>query len=84
MRQDEVFRNTSFYSNLVGQRAMLEYSEKQRSNAQGEFVIDTLLPGVRLYVMAASGDRSAGVPVKPLQPGEDRDMGTITLKERQR
>jgi hypothetical protein len=46
-------------------------------------VIDTLLPGVRFYIQAASGDgRSAGVPVSPLKPGEDRDLGTITLKER--
>ena len=83
MSRNEVHRNTTFYSNLIGQKAMLAYSEKQKSNSQGEFVIDTLLPGVRLYIMAASGGRDAGVPVPPLEPGEDRDLGTITLKERQ-
>ena len=45
-------------------------------------MIDTLLPGVRLYI---DGRTSAGseaiVPVAPLKPGEDRDLGTITLKE---
>jgi hypothetical protein len=82
MSLDDEFRNTSFYSNLVGQKAMLEYSEKQKSNGQGEFVIDTLLPGIRLYVKAASGGRHAGVHVKPLEPGEDRDLGTITIRER--
>jgi len=82
MSRDDVLRNTSFYSSLVGQKNMIAYSEKQKSNSQGEFVIDTLLPGVRLYIMAASADnRSAGVPLSPLKPGEDRDLGTITLKE---
>ncbi len=83
MSRDEVRRNSSFYSNFIGQKAMLAYSEKQKSNSQGEFVIDTLLPGVRFYIMAASADRrSASVPLSPLKPGEDRDLGTITLKER--
>jgi hypothetical protein len=82
MSRDEVFRNTLFYSNLVGQKAMLAYSEQQESNSEGEFVIDTLLPGVQLYIMAASADgRSASVPLSPLTSGEDRDLGTITLKE---
>ena len=66
----------------IGQRKPPLPLVAQKSNAQGEFVIDTLLPGVRLHVMAATRDREAGVPVKPLEPGEDRDLGTITLKER--
>jgi beta-lactamase regulating signal transducer with metallopeptidase domain len=82
MSRDEVFRNTSFYSSLIGQKSTLAYSEKLRSNAQGEFVIDTLLPGVKLYVMAAASDREAAVPLPPLKPGEDRDLGTIVIKER--
>jgi beta-lactamase regulating signal transducer with metallopeptidase domain len=80
MTRDDVFASTSFYSDLIGE-TNLTYSERQRSNAQGEFVIDTLLPGVRLYVFGASGNREAQVPLKPLRPGEDRDLGTITLKE---
>jgi len=84
MSRNDVFRNTAIYSNLIGQKSMLAYSEKQSLNSHGEFVIDTLLPGVRLYIMAAAGGgREAGVPVSPLEPGEDRDLGTITLKERQ-
>jgi hypothetical protein len=82
MSQQDVFRNTMFYSNLFGPKTMLTYMEKQKSNSRGEFVIDTLLPGARLYIMAASPDRRSGrVPLAPLLPGEDRDLGTITLKE---
>jgi beta-lactamase regulating signal transducer with metallopeptidase domain len=83
MTRDEVFRNTLFYSNVIGQKAMLAYSDRQRSSASGEFVVDTLLPGVRLYIMGAAGDREARILVKPLEPGEDRDLGTITFKERE-
>jgi hypothetical protein len=81
MSRDKVYHNSLFYANLVGQRNMFAYSEKQKSNSEGEFVIDNLLPGVRLYIMAASARRLADVPLSPLKPGEDRDLGTITLKE---
>jgi hypothetical protein len=81
MSRDTVYHNSLFYANLVGQRNMVAYGEKQKSNSQGEFVIDNLLPGVRLYIMAASARRLADVPLSPLKPGEDRDLGTITLKE---
>jgi hypothetical protein len=84
MSRNEVYRNTHIYSNLLGQKAMLTYSEKSKLGRQGEFVIDTLMPGVRYYVMAGSGSLEAMVPVPPLKPGEDRDLGTITLKERPR
>ena len=70
-----------YYTNLLGQRAMMIYWNRLRSDARGEFVIDTLLPGVPLYVTANSGRQEAFVPVRPLKPGEDRDLGTITLKE---
>ena len=58
------------------------YWTRLRSEAKGEFVIDTLVPGVPLYITANSGRQEAFVPVPPLKPGEDRDLGTITLKER--
>jgi hypothetical protein len=69
------------YTNLLGQRAMMIYWTRLRSDAKGEFVIDTLLPGVPLYVTANAVRQEAFVPVAPLKPGEDRDLGTITLKE---
>jgi hypothetical protein len=82
MSRDEVRRNTQIYSSILGNKAMLTYGEKGKLGRQGEFVIDTLIPGVRYYVMAGSGSLEAMVPVPPLKPGEDRDLGTITLKER--
>lgn len=82
MSRNDVFRNTHIYSNILGQKAMLAYGEKNKLGRQGEFVIDTLVPGVRYYVMAGSGSLEAMVPVSSLKPGEDRDLGTINLKER--
>ncbi len=71
-----------YYSNLLGQRAMMMYWSRLRSDARGEFVIDTLIPGIPLHVHAGAAARlEAFTPVAPLQPGEDRDLGTITLKE---
>jgi beta-lactamase regulating signal transducer with metallopeptidase domain len=69
------------YTNLLGQRAMMLYWTRLRSDAKGEFVIDTLLPGVPLYMTANAARQEAFVPMAPLKPGEDRDLGTITLKE---
>jgi hypothetical protein len=69
------------YTNLLGQRAMMIYWTRLRSDAKGDFVIDTLIPGIPLYMTANAVRQEAFVPVAPLQPGEDRDLGTITLKE---
>ena len=83
MTSDEVFGYAWFYSNMIGQAAALEYHERLRSAAGGEFVIDTLVPGARFYIRGEAGARQGLVPLKPLEPGEDRDLGEITLKERQ-
>jgi hypothetical protein len=69
------------YVNVLGQRAMMPYFLKLRSDSRGAFVIDTLLPGVPFYVTANSGRQLAMIPVPALKPGEDRDLGTITLEE---
>jgi hypothetical protein len=62
---------------------MLSYFTKILApKPKGEFVIDTLVPGARLYITAGMGRREAIVSVVPLKPGEDRDLGAITLKER--
>ena len=50
---------------------------------QGEFVIDSPHAWRALSTsMAGSGGLEAMVPVPPLEPGEDRDCGDVTLKER--
>ena len=49
----------------------------------GEFVLDTLVPGVHLVITAGAGRREVWLSVPPLKPGEDRDLGTLTLRERQ-
>ena len=82
MSRDEIFRNTWFHSVLIAKTNLPDYVQTLKSNDQGEFVIDTLLSGVRLCIFAEENDEQALVPVSPLRPGEDRDLGTITLKER--
>jgi 5-hydroxyisourate hydrolase-like protein (transthyretin family)/protocatechuate 3,4-dioxygenase beta subunit len=81
--RSEIFRDTTFYAELMGQKSMLSYFAKiLEPKPKGEFVIDTLVPGVRFYITAGAGRREAVVSVPPLKPGEDRDQGTIILKER--
>ncbi len=83
MTRSEIMRETEIYVTLMGQKAMLPYWMKVlQPKPKGEFVIDTLVPGVHFYITAGAGRREALVTVKPLNPGEDRDLGTITLKER--
>jgi hypothetical protein len=84
MKRDDLFRNAEIYANVIGQMAMMAYGERNKPNPRGEFVIDTLVPGARFYIMAGSGSLEAEVAVPALKPGEDRDIGTITLKERNR
>jgi hypothetical protein len=81
--RDQIFRDTQIYSNIIGQQAMLAYGEKltKQSSAAG-FVVDTLIPGAHYYVSAGQGELEAFVDVPALKPGEDRDLGTIMLKER--
>ncbi len=71
-----------FYANVLGQRNMR--FENERTGSTGEFSLDALLPGANFYVTAAEGGgRDARVAVPDLKPGEDRDLGTLVLKERQ-
>jgi beta-lactamase regulating signal transducer with metallopeptidase domain len=70
-----------FYANILGQRQMMLMNERPKDT--GEFTIDTLIPGSTFYVTAAEpGGRSSQGPVPDLKPGEDRDLGTLVLKER--
>ena len=83
MTRSEILGNTEFYGNLMGQRAILPYLTKiLEPKPKGEFVIDTLVPGAHFYITAGAGQREAFVSVAPLKSGENRDLGTITLKER--
>ena len=82
MSRAEILHDATPYFELLGERAMLTYWLKIHPNPQGEFVLDTLVPGAQLSIVAGSGQREARVPVTPLKPGEDRDLGTITLEER--
>jgi hypothetical protein len=83
MTRSEILGNAEFYVNLMGQKAMLPYLTKiLEPRPKGEFVIDTLVPGAHFYITAGAGRREAIVSVTRLEPGEDRDLGAITLKER--
>ncbi len=71
-----------FYANVLGHRNMR--FENERTGSTGEFTLDALIPGANFYVTAAEGGgREARVAVPDLKPGEDRDLGTLVLKERQ-
>ena len=78
----ELSSAAEIYSNLLPgpTRSVLE----EKLNERGEFSLSLLMPGARLYVVATTGDRSATVPIPELKPGEDRDLGTITLQPEQR
>ena len=77
--RQELFSNTEIYTNLLASESRGGLFDRGAPNSTGEFVLDMLMPGARLYLTAATGDRAATVPIPDLKPGEDRDMGTITL-----
>src|SRR5262249_33966470 len=80
MSRDEVL-SQEFYSNLLEGPARMKYQDGP--GAHGEFTHDALVPGMPFVIVASSGGREAFRFVPPLKPGEDRDLGTITLQERQ-
>ena len=82
MNRDDIFRNSVHGSTLIAKAQQSDYVQTFRTNDQGEFVIDTLLSGVRLCIFAEENEEQALFQVSPLRPGEDRDLGTISLKER--
>lgn len=71
-----------FYAMVLGEFNMSFQNNQATSN--GEFTLEAMIPGARFYIMAGGSGREATVPVSELKPGEVRDLGTITLKERQR
>ncbi len=78
--RQELFSNTEFYSNLLPGPVRSKESNLEKIDAKGQFVVDMLMPGARLYLTAATGDRAATVPIPTLTPGEDRDLGTVVLQ----
>ncbi len=83
MTRAEIMLDAKIYANLMGQKAIMSYVTRVlQPKPKGEFVIDTLVPGGTFYIMAGVGRREAFVSVPPLKPGEDRDLGTITLSRR--
>jgi 5-hydroxyisourate hydrolase-like protein (transthyretin family) len=80
--RQELHLNAEIYSNLLPGLTRSEL--KESLDAKGKFALGMLMPGARLYLTATTGDRSATVPIPELTPGEDRDLGTITLQSEQR
>jgi hypothetical protein len=78
-------RDTEFHVNLMGQKAIRPYMMTVlQPRPKGEFVIDTLVLGAPFHITGGLGRFEAYAAVQPLKPDEDRDIGTIILKERQR
>ncbi len=66
-----------FYSNITQ-----EYFANEKPDAEGRFRFENLLPGARFTIVAAGSDTGEAFhPVAALKPGEDRDLGTITMKK---
>jgi hypothetical protein len=78
----ELFANAEIYSNLLP--GPTRSGLRESLDAKGKFALGLLMPGARLYLTATTGDRSATVPIPELKPGEDRDLGTITLRPEER
>ncbi len=80
MTRSAILSEAEFYSNLIEAPARMTYPDKP--GARGEFTQDALVPGMPFYIGADSGNREMFHYVSPLAPGEDRDLGAITLTER--
>ena len=69
-----------FYANIVGERYMSTLNDHPKEN--GEFTLDTLVPGELLCDGWRGRGPHAHVAAFDLKPGENRDLGTLVLKER--
>jgi hypothetical protein len=84
MTRSQMLRETTFYVELMGQKSIMPYMVKVlQPRKNGEFVLDKLVPGAHFVITAGAGRREGWLAVPPLKPGEDRDLGTLTLRERQ-
>jgi len=73
---------TDFYSNIVGQRNA--FMHDWNTGKQGEFEYQAIVPGAWYELSCNDGALSATVSTPILKPGEVLDLGTVTLKERNR
>ncbi len=73
---------TDFYSNIVGQRNA--FMHDWNTGKQGEFEYQAIIPGAWYELICNDGALSATVSTQILKPGEVLDVGTVTLKERNR
>ncbi|MFI5461021.1 MAG: M56 family metallopeptidase, partial [Isosphaerales bacterium] len=55
----------------------------EKCRVQGKFQFEHLIAGARYGLSVRGGNLEGLATVPPLVPGENRDLGTITLKERQ-
>ena len=70
-----------FYANVLGSGTCT--SRTSEPGAQGEFTLESMIPGACFYVTAARAETARPqVPAPDLKPGEVRDLGTLVLKER--
>lgn len=70
------------YGFVLGTRALKHNPDLTK--ADGAFQFDALIPGVGYYVTSRSaGQGGASVPVWDLKPGEVRDLGTVTLDQKE-
>jgi len=54
----------------------------EKCRVQGKFQFEHLIAGARYGLSVRGGNLEGLAAVPPLEPGEDRDLGTISLKER--
>jgi hypothetical protein len=87
--EGKVTRHTIMEGTQVAQHAGLEESFavqkvfEKKTDPKGEIQFEKLLPGVRLYFMAATREQEVGIQSVILKPGEVRDLGTIRLEKQQ-
>ncbi|WP_165069478.1 M56 family metallopeptidase [Paludisphaera rhizosphaerae] len=83
-KRDELFDGSvaSHYSNILGQEDF--YFHRDQPQPDGTFAFEALIPGAGVEIAGGSGDREVTMLIWDLKPGEVRDIGTLTLKERER
>jgi hypothetical protein len=70
-----------FDANLPGREGLRDLP---RPDDRGAFAFESPIAGARITVTAEAGGRWVQQPVPPLEPGEVRDLGELTLREVER
>lgn len=66
---------------MLGQRHFAHNRDEPRPD--GSFERDALIPGVGFIVIGYAEGQYTRVPVWDLKPGEVRDLGTVTLDQKE-